>query len=196
MKLCNALDVWYLKNSVKRLIATVDSIYLSEHVRSPSIAHMSYLVHARQLRNTSLPHASIKFFHPLFDSIFHFISSSNYEMIDFTTILHQLSAELWNSIQSTIYQIDLVVVLVHRLWKLVQSQVLGVHLPFASLLQSISDLHSSLEVDKLRMCSLLWKKGTITTLVNKDLHDISLDLYDLESRMDFWKMDPQGNFLF
>jgi hypothetical protein len=185
---CLELDLYYLKQHAEIVSSAMQSSIVG------SIYDLSLLVSGGKTKMNSLPHISVKLFAPMLKLIVEFVRASGIDKLALSTQLLAFGEQVFETIQSSIFQVDKIVILVYRLFKL----VVGGFERFpdlSGLSDVVSSLYNSLEISKIRASNMVWKKRGTITLFRKELIDINIEICEADSRLNFWTSSPHDWFL-
>jgi hypothetical protein len=188
---CGFLEKLYLNRKVIMLQFETENVY-SKAGKSLTpntlLSQSSYLVHLRKVRVAALKHQGVQYFYSFVESMIQVLLLD----IDITLAkrLFRIGQDFWFTIQDTEIKYDLITVLLKRISKIFQEYS---DLP-ALFVSACKNLVQGFNLDRLESSSSLWKNSSMIYLIDPDLWTVGKQLEDLNSQIDFWKMDPQGIF--
>ncbi|KAI8894601.1 P-loop containing nucleoside triphosphate hydrolase protein [Globomyces pollinis-pini] len=164
-------------------------------IQNLNISQLSYLAHSRVIRAGSLHHPSIQYLYPLLETIDEVCLSDDIDILFSKTILNHRS-NLWDTLQSKNYEFDQIFVILQGLNDFLKENHIESYLKLPSyeqLKELLERISQSLSLPKFEACSVLWNYNGSKELVKKPLWDIGMALENLNSSMNIWNMNPQGN---
>jgi hypothetical protein len=158
-----------------------------------SILQSSYWFYRKKARGIHLIHPSIKFFYPFLTKFLEFLCKFNGDYSLGLSFLNLIES-FWNySIVKSFESVHILVIM-NRILKLVEKNDATTAFSI-DLKVLLNDILISININKFRSCSTLWKNSDVLTLTSMELLNLAAEFKELDVKIDFWSINPKGEEL-